>query len=121
MNEEKMLIEIEEKTNIFKKVINFIKSIFSKKQESNLTNTEFRAKDNSFINKMEEDRRILNMQKSFESGELKEQNLTETDKNNLLKLYNKQIIDLKQDIENYKRNLNSYKEKILVAKSKLNN
>lgn len=120
MNEEKMLMEIEEK-NIFKKVINFIKSIFSKKQESKLTNTEFRAKDNSFINKIEEDRRILNIQKSFESGELKESNLTATDKNNLLKLYNKQIRDLKQDIENYKRNLNSYKEKIIVAKSKLNN
>ena len=120
MNEEKMLIKIEEK-NIFKKVIDFIKRIFSKKQESNLTNTNLRQKNNSFIKKIEEDRKILNMQKSLESGEIKESDLTETEKENLLKLYNEQIKDLKQDIENHRRTLNVYKEKILVAKNKLNN
>ena len=120
MNEEKMLIEVKEK-NIFKRIINFIKRIFSKNQESSFTNTEIHQKDSSFIKKNEEERKILNMQKSFESGAIKESDLTETEKNNLLKLYNEQIRDLQQDIENYKKSLNLYKEKILVAKSKLNN
>ena len=61
------------------------------------------------------------MQKDFESGKLKEEDLKEIEKENLIKLYNKQIYSLKQDIENYNKILKSYKEKILVAKNKLKN
>ena len=78
-------------------------------------------KDNSFINQLEENKKILNMQKYFESGELKEADLTEIEQEKLIKLYKEQIIDLKKDIENYRRTLKVYKQKILIAKSKLNN
>lgn len=119
MKEEKMLIEIKEK-NIFKKAINFIKRIFFKGKKQDLSYVEFYNNDNSFIKQFDENKKILNMQKRFESGELKETDLTEIEKSNLIKLYNEQIMDLKRDIENYKRALNSYKDKILVARSKLN-
>lgn len=119
MKEEKMLIEIKEK-NIFKKAINFIKRIFFKGKKQDLSYVGFYNKDNSFIKQFDENKKILNMQKRFESGELKETDLTKTEKSNLIKLYNEQIMDLKRDIENYKRALNSYKDKILVVRSKLN-
>ena len=114
---EKMLMKIEEK-NIFKKVINFIKRIFSKKEEKDI---KPHIENNSFLSDLKENGEILNIQKKFESGELKEYDLAETEKDNLMKLYNKQIEELKQDIENYNRALESYKEKILVMKSKMNN
>lgn len=120
MDKEKSLIKIEEK-NIFEKVFNFIKKLFFKKQEQNLTNVINYEKDNSFIDKIKEDRKLLDMQRNFESGQLKEADLTEMEKNNLIKLYNEQINSLKQDVENYNRMLKSYKEKILVAKNKLKN
>lgn len=120
MKEEKMLIEIKEK-NIFTRVINFIKRAFFKRQKQDLPQAELYNNDNSFIKQLEENKNTLDMQKRFESGELKEADLTETEKNSLMKLYNEQIIDLKRDIENYKSALNSYKNKILVARSKINN
>lgn len=110
---------MKEEKNILKKVINFIKRIFFKQQEPSLKSIEPSKKDNIFIKKIEDDRKLLNMQKSFESGELKETDLTEEEKEELMKLYNEQIKDLKQEIENYNKVLNSYKEKILIAKSKL--
>jgi len=120
MNKEKMLIKIDEK-NIFEKVFNFIKKLFSKKTASNLTDVVNCEKDNSFINKIKEDRKLLDMQRNLENGQLKETDLTEIEKNNLINLYNEQINSLKQDIENYNRVLKAYKEKILVVKNKLKN
>lgn len=120
MNEEKMLAKIKKKSSI-EKAIDFIKGIFSKKRKLTLTNVESDLKENSFIEKMEEDRKILIMQKRFESGEAEESDLTEKEKDSLIKLYNEQIKDLKKDIEMYNMTLESYKEKILTIKSKLNN
>ena len=76
---------------------------------------------NNFVNKMKEDRRLLDIQRKFESDQLKEADLTETEKNNLIKLYHEQINSLKNDVENYNRMLNACKEKILTAKNKLKN
>jgi len=120
MNKEKSLIKIEEK-NVIEKLSEFIKKLFLKKQKPNLNNNVTSEKQNDFINKIKEDRKLFDMQKDFESGKLKEEDLAETEKENLIKLYNKQIDSLKQDIENYNRILKSYKEKILVAKNKLKN
>lgn len=118
--EKKMLIKKKDK-NIFERLMNFVKKIFSKKQEANLISKETFQMDSSFIKKIEEERNILNMQIRFEKGEIKEEDLTELEKEKLLNLYNQQIRDLKQDIENSKRVLNSYKEQIIVIRSKLNN
>lgn len=66
MKEEKMLIEIKEK-NIFIKVISFIKRIFSQKQEQDLPQAEFYNSDNSFIKRLEESKKTLNMQKKLKA------------------------------------------------------
>ena len=118
MNKEKSLIKIEQK-NVIEKVSEFIKKLFFKKQAPLLMNNVTYEKRNDFINKLKEDRKLFDMQKDFESGKLKEEDLTEIEKENLIKLYNNQIESLKQDIENYNKILKSYKEKILVAKNKL--
>lgn len=117
MDKEKMLIRIEEKS-IFKKVNNLIKKVFFPKNEKGI---EPHIQNNSFLSEIKESGRILKIQKSFESGELKESGLTEIEKNNLTKLYTKQIEELKQEIQNYDKTLQTYKEKILVIKRKINN
>lgn len=101
--------------------MNFIKQVFSKKQAENFIDKEFSQKDSSFINKFEEERKILNLQMRFESGDIKEADLTELEKEKLLNLYNQQIRDLKRDIENNKRIFDSYKKKIIAIRRKLNN
>ena len=115
-----MLIEVKRK-NIFEKIFARIKKMFSKKESISRVNTENYEKDNSFVKQMEENRKLLNMQKSYERGEIKESELTEKEKNDLFKLYNEQIRELQNDIEIYNTTLKSYKEKILDIKSKLNN
>ena len=83
-----MLIEVKRK-NIFEKIFEYIKKMFSKKEEKSRVNSENYAKDNSFSKQMEEHRKILNMQNSYERGEIKESELTKDEKNNLLKFLQK--------------------------------
>ena len=49
----------------------------------------------------------------------KEQMLIEEEKNNLARLYRKQINSLEQEIKQYNSILKSYREKILIVKSKI--
>lgn len=119
MNEEKMLAKVKRK-NIFEKIFDYIKmKLFNKKGTSKLNDKTY-LNNNNFIKEMEENRKILNTQKSLECGEIKEIDLTEKEKNDLIKLYSEQISNLKKDIKIYNTTLKSYKEKILAIKSKLN-
>ena len=121
MREKEMLIK-QNKKNIFDKVIRFIKTIFFKKEEQAVFKTEKQViKDESFISGLKQGGEILSLQERFESGEIKESNLTEEQKNKLIDLYKKQISELKHNIRNYDRDLEMYQEKILIAKRKLNN
>ena len=120
MDKEKMLIEVKQ-DNIFTKAINFLKKIFFRKKEQKVINQFTYKKDNSFMSKIEGDRKILNIQERFENGELNEDELTQEEKTELFYLYNEQINMLEQDIKQYNKVLKLYKEKILIAKSKLEN
>ena len=111
-----------EKKSIFEKLISIIKGLFSKKEEKLvIVNTQISISNNSFISRLKEERYILDLQKRYESGEVKEKDLTEKEKSKLMDLYDKQIRDLKIDIENYNKSSKYYKEKILEIKKKLNN
>ena len=108
-------------TNIFKKVINFIKKFFSNKKDVLLLEEKMYRNNNGVISELKEEREILELQRNYESGKIKEADLTEQQKSKLMNLYDKQIKNLKQEIENYNREFESYKEKIINIRKKLNN
>ena len=59
------------------------------------------------------------VQKDYESGVIKEEELSDDEKENLIELYKKQVEALEINIAIKKQELLSYKEKILEAKQKL--
>lgn len=70
-------------------------------------------KDEIAINN-DEEKRILKLQKDFKAGLIEEEDLTEKDFNSLSKLYESQIEETKKSIQ-------TYKDRIISAKSKLVN
>ena len=108
-------------TNIFKKVINFIKNFFSNKKDVLVLEEKMYRNNNGVISELKEEREILELQRNYESGKIREADLTEQQKSKLMNLYDKQIKNLKQEIENYNREFESYKEKIINIRKKLNN
>ena len=63
--------------------------------------------------------KLLELQKSFEAGTLKEENLSEEEKSSLIQLYKQQIEDLQRNIDNNKNALKLYKEKIIDVRNKV--
>lgn len=108
-------------TNIFKKFINCIKRIFSNKKDVPLLEEKMFRNNNGVISELKEEREILELQRNYESGKIKEADLTEQQKSKLINLYDKQINNLKQEIENHNRAFESYRQKIIIIRKKLNN
>lgn len=77
----------------------------------------------SIFEEFEEKNRLLKLQKDYENGVIKEQDLSEIQKNELFQLYNEQIKDLEEEIERSKITLKMYKNKISkkMEKMKKNN
>lgn len=63
--------------------------------------------------------KLLELQKSFEDGTIKEEELSEEEKKGLTQLYKQQIIDLQTNINNNKNALKMYKEKIINIRNKV--
>ena len=63
---------------------------------------------------------MLELQQKFERGLVKESELTEMEKAELAKLYREQIKTLEFNIQNYKRDLQYYEQKIILNKNNLN-
>ena len=104
------------KENIFDKIKNFFKKLFSKQEpkeaqeiftDENIKNVE---KENSFINrvKIEEDneeKRLLKLQSLIAEEIITEDELPEEDVKALHLLYDKQILELKRSIDEYKEKI----------------
>ena len=73
----------------------------------------------SIFDEFEEKRKILNLQKAYESGIIREEELSEKQKAELMKLYNEQITSLEYDAIMYKRKLQMYKQKIIEKRKKI--
>ena len=118
-DKEKMLIKQESKS-IFRKAFDFIKKLFTSKQKANNSNSNnHHVKNNSFTDEFEKNKRLLDLQKSFENGTIKEKDLSEDERNYLVKLYKKQIEDLQKDVDFERRLLQAYKEQIVRAQTRL--
>lgn len=68
--------------------------------------------EKNLINKLKENKNLLELQRKFEEGLIKENELTEKEKSDLSKLYKEQIEHLYIDIKINTREIQFYKEKI---------
>ena len=75
-----------------------------------------KLKKKNLLEELEEQRKILELQRKYESGIVQEENLTEEEKEKLIALFNQQIEILERNIENYKKTLRYYRDKILEIK-----
>lgn len=74
---------------------------------------------NEFKKEIEEQRRILVLQRELEQGKIKEKELSEYEIKKLKKLYKNQISSIETDIEMYKKTLIYYKKKIIALRKKI--
>ncbi|MBR3133815.1 MAG: hypothetical protein IKG42_07195 [Clostridia bacterium] len=122
---EKSLVKVNE-NSIFYKIKSFFKNFFHKDKEiennipiETISNENIVKNENSkfaFVENLkkieDEDTLLLKLQKKYRSGEIKEEDLTEEQKNSLCSLYDKQIADLKKSNEIRKNKLLQYKKKL---------
>ena len=73
----------------------------------------------SIFDEFEEQRKILDLQKSYEAGIIREEDLSEKQKADLIKLYKEQITNLEYDSIMYKRKLQMSKQKIIEKRKKI--
>lgn len=120
--ENNKLIKVQKKS-LFNKISNYIKSIFGKSNIYDLNDEYVIKEDNkeNILDGFEKDKDLLNIQEKFENGKLNEEDLSNEEKQELIKLYREQINDLEKNIDYYKTNLETCKNKIIKLKSKLEN
>ena len=104
------------KTGIFK----MIKNIFDKKEKNEEYNTKLEKikKEDNVINEFKQERKIAELQKKYENNVIREEDLTETEKENLVKLYKEQIDTIENNIQTELTKLDFYKQKIILARKK---
>ena len=109
-----------ENKNIWKRIVSFIKKIFGKNNNLLIESAkkEYKEKRNT-IEELSSQYKIIQLQKDYESGIIKEEELLYDEEEKLIELYKKQIETLEINISIKKQELLGYKEKILKAKQKL--
>lgn len=117
-----MLIK-KENISIFRKILNFVKKIFDKKEKFKECNTELYEikQDYNIKNSFDQKRNVAELQRKYESNVIREEDLTETEKNDLVKLYKEQIATIENNIQVGLKELDFYKQRIIVARKKAKN
>ena len=100
-----------------------VKNIFRKKETENMDILEeklnIEKEKNSFIESLKnvenEEMKILKLQKQYDSGIIKDEDLTQEQINSLCKLYDKQIVTLKKSNEIRKQKLLEYRKKMQAS------
>ena len=69
-----------------------------------------------FISQLKESGMILELQRKYENGLIKESELSEEEKEKLIKLYKEQIVSLYMDIKANDKEIQQYKKVILKMK-----
>lgn len=114
-----MLIKTEN-ISIFRKILNFFKNIFHKKENTkqHTGKSQEIKQENNIINELGEKRKIIDLQKQYETGIVKEEDLTEAETKNLIELYKEQIGTIEYNIQTELKELEFYKQKIIIAREK---
>lgn len=121
--QEKSLVQINE-NSIFYKIKKFFRKLFNKTEKLESYNTIQTSieksenndeKKNAFLQEIRnvetEETKLLNLQKQYRNGEVKEQ-ITEEQAKSLCDLYDKQIAQLKKSNEARKKKLLEYRKKL---------
>lgn len=116
MVEEKMLIK-KEKFNLVQRIKNFINKLFNKKEVAEIEPKS--VEKNTILEELRNPQDILKLQKEYENGNVKEDNLNDVEKEELKKLYQKQIKSLEDEIIIYKKNLQYYKNEIITLRNNI--
>ena len=77
------------------------------------------TKKQNMREQFEKERQLLELQRKYESGEIKEENLSQSQKEELKEIYKKQITTLEERKVQYQRQIDGYKRQILDAMYKL--
>ena len=122
--QEKSLVQIN-KNNIFYKIKNFFKNLFHKDiaidnavimEDNNEVSIQKNNIKDSFMeairNIENEETKLLKLQKQYDNGEIKGEELSEEQVSALCTLYDKQITNLKKSNENRKKRLLEYRRKL---------
>lgn len=124
-------LPVKKKDNIVSRIVIFFKKIFNsegKERENRKISTlpmEERTSTENANNSFTERVKVFStdftveLQKDYEAGIIKEENLTEEQYNNLMELYNKQIDNYKTSINMKKAELENYKNRITQLRKKL--
>ena len=98
------------KMNFINKIKKFLKKLFSTKENiqedtgkkiSNIEKNNFR--ENIEIKQDEEELNIINLQKEYKAGNIREEDMTDEEHKKLIEMYEKQNKELKEKIENKKQ------------------
>lgn len=122
MIDEKSIIK-KEKQNVFQKICRFFKSLFAKKStlnSENIIESQTSLKNTTLKEELNYKKDIFELQQKYEKGIILEEDMTDKEKEELLNLYNEQIINLKNNIIAKKKELGGYKEKILAIRKEVN-
>ena len=123
--QEKSLVQVNE-NSIFYKIKSFFRNLFRRNKfvsevnaiENNTENiaTERENTKNSFMeairNIEDEETKLLKLQKQYDNGEIKEEDLTQEQYISLCNLYDKQIVDLRKSNEIREQKLLEYRRKL---------
>jgi len=119
--EEKSLVPINE-GSIINKIRRFFRNLFKSKNEiiqSQLSNINYDVKDtkkNAFTESLrnieDEETRLLHLQRQYDTGNMKADDLLDNQVKELIKLYKKQISELRKSNEAKKLKLLQYKKSL---------
>lgn len=103
---------------IIDKIKSFFKKLFSKKEKIEKVEVQETKKENTFINNIkiqedDEEKRLLKLQALIADDIVTQEELPEEDIEALHKLYDRQILQLKKEIDDYR-------EKILKLRMNIN-
>ena len=95
---------------IIDKIKNFLKKLFSKKEKIEKIEVQEIKKENTFINNVkiqenDEEKRLLKLQTLIADDIVAEEELPEEDVKALHQLYDKQILQLKKEIDDYREKI----------------
>ncbi len=116
--QEKNLIKRKDK-NIFGRIKNFFENIFKRKEEKNeiikeeFSESELEKSDGfkNYIKIGENGIELMELQTRYRRGEISDNDLTQEQIDSLCMLYDKQIEEIKRQIEVKERKLSEYKRK----------
>lgn len=107
------------KFNIFQKIRMFLNKIFYKNTEIKNETISYND-DKNILDELKRQNKFIQLQEKYEKGNIKEEELSEDEKEELLNLYKKQIKNLEQNVNKYQKELENYKCKIIKKKNQFN-